>query len=300
MNRPCTILAALFLPLAHAGSADVPPASTVATVSAPQARPVRIQVPSAVMKRAIPAAVALPNGYAESTAAYPVVYLLHGAGDNEMGWYSRTPVQEMADTHGVIVVSPSVGLSWYFDSPEDKDSRYETFTAVELVKYMDANFRTIPKREARALAGNSMGGHGAMFLAIRHKDVFSAAAPMSGGMDIRASHPQVGPFPSQWGISRHLGTIQAHPDRWNELTVINQVDSLKNGELTIALDCGTGDFFLEANRQLHLKLTGMGIAHSYAEHPGQHNWDYWKLALPRQMAILDRHFKQALAATRQP
>jgi enterochelin esterase-like enzyme len=87
-----------------------------------------------------------------------------------------------------------------------------------------------------------------------------------------------------------------YPERWHELSVINQVDSLKPGELAISIDCGTGDFFIEVNRQLHAKLTEKGITHEYVEFPGGHSWEYWRLALPRQMEFLNHHF-QNLAGT---
>ena len=254
-----------------------------------------VQVPSEVMKKEIPSSVTMPADYASTKNRLPVVYLLHGAGDNERGWGINTPVQEMADAYGVIIVTPSVGLSWYFDSPLDQSSQFETFVSKELVNFVDAHYRSIPKRHARALAGLSMGGHGAMFLAVRHKDIFSAASTISGGVDICASHPLVGPFSERWGIKQYLGPIEMYPDRWRELSVINQVDSLKPGELAISIDCGTGDFFIEVNRQLHAKLTEKGIAHEYVEFPGGHSWEYWRLALPRQMEFLNRHF-QNLAA----
>jgi S-formylglutathione hydrolase FrmB len=171
---------------------------------------------------------------------------------------------------------------------------------VELVKYMDAHYRTIPRREGRALAGNSMGGHGAMFLAIRHKDTFSAVASMSGCADIRGSAPQVGAFANNWGLRHVLGDIKKFPARWNELTVINQVDSLKPGDLAIFIACGTSDFFLKVNRQLHEKLAAKKIAHDYTESPGNHSWNYWKGTLPRQMLFLDKHFKRAQQSDRRP
>ena len=258
--------------------------------SAAQVEPVRI--PSAVMKREIPATVVLPDiRKTQPTRRFPTLYLLHGAGDDERAWIDRTPVREMADTYGVIIVTPATGTSWYFDSPVDPASQFETFVAAELVGFVDKHYPTIAKRTARALAGNSMGGHGSMFLAIRHRDTFSVAAPMSGGMDIRASDPQVGAFPGNWDIQQRLGPIRENPARWNELTVINVVDTLKNGELAISIDCGDKDFFLTTNRQLHAKLKTMGIAHDYSEHPGAHNWDYWKLALPRQMAFVAMNFE---------
>jgi S-formylglutathione hydrolase FrmB/lysophospholipase L1-like esterase len=253
-----------------------------------------VRVASAVMKREIPATVVIPDACAaEPARKFPTLYLLHGAGDNERGWLDRSPVREMADTYGVIIVTPSTGNSWYFDSPVDPGSQFETFVAAELVTFVDTHYSTIAKRTARALAGNSMGGHGAMFLGIRHRDTFSASASMSGGVDIRASDPQVGAFPENWDIKKRLGPIQENPARWNDLTVMNLVAGLKTGELVISIDCGNKDFFLTTNRQLHSKLDAMGIAHQYAEYPGGHSWDYWKLALPRQMAFLGAHLEGA-------
>lgn len=267
----------------------------VAAQPAPASQEEAVRIPSTVMKRDIAAMVVLPNAYAtEQARRFPTLYLLHGAGDNERSWLDRTPLREMADKYGVIIITPATGTSWYFDSPEDPNSQFETFVASELVTFMDSHYRTLTRRSARALAGNSMGGHGTMFLAARHKDSFGAAAPMSGGMDIRASDPRVGSFPNNWDIKRRLGPIQAHPERWDALTVINVVNDLKNGELAISIDCGTEDFFLGCNRALHAKLTAQGVVHDYAEHPGAHGWDYWKLALPRQMAFLSRHLEGAI------
>jgi S-formylglutathione hydrolase FrmB len=256
-----------------------------------QSHPQRRQVPSAAMKRNIAVAVVLPKGYADSTTAYPVVYLLHGAGDDEMTWCTHTSVQEMADTYGFIMVCPSAEISWYFDSPEVETSKFETFTTVELVRFIDANFRTIPRREGRALAGNSMGGHGSMFLAIRHKDIFSAAASMSGGLNLCTSDPQVGVFADNWELKKVLGSIQANPDRWKKASVVTQVDNLAPGELALSIECGSDDFFLSVNREFHNRLITKGIPHHFAEHPGAHNWEYWSGAIRRQMALLDKHFK---------
>ena len=254
---------------------------------------------SATMKREIPAVVVLPDAHAAQPARrFPTLYLLHGAGDDERAWLNRTPVREMADAHGVIIVTAATGTSWYFDSPVDPDSQFETFVAVELVGFMDKNYPTIARRTARALAGDSMGGHGSMFLAVRHRDTFSVAAPMSGGMDIRASDPQAGAFPENWDLKHRLGPIRENPARWDELAVINVVDPLKNGELAITIDCGDKDFFLTTNRQLHAKLVAMGIGHDYSEHPGAHDWDYWKLALPRQMAFVARHLESGAPSQR--
>ena len=101
----------------------------------------------------------------------------------------------MADTYGVIIVMPDGGFdSWYYDSPVEPTYRYETFVARELVEYIDSHYRTKAEPSARAIAGLSMGGHGALYLAIRHQNVFGAAGSLSGGVDIR-------PFPDNWNIA---------------------------------------------------------------------------------------------------
>ncbi len=91
--------------------------------------------------------------------------------------------------------------------------RYESFVARELVVYVDGHYRTLPKRESRAIAGHSMGGHGAMFLSIRHPDQFSVVVCLSGGVDLR-------PFPDNWDIAKRLGSLKEDPDRWSAETEI--------------------------------------------------------------------------------
>ena len=127
-----------------------------------------------------------------------------------------------------------------------------------------------------------MGGHGSMFLAIRHPDVFSIAVPLSGGVDIR-------PYPDKWGINQRIGPISKE---WDEYTVIELAKGLKDGELAISIDCGDQDFFLGVNRALHEQLTEAGITHNYVENAGAHNWAYWNKAIKRQMPFIAKNFQR--------
>ena len=122
----------------------------------------------------------------------PVVYLLHGYNGHYKTWIQVRPdLPEMADRDGIIFVCPDGGHnSWYWDSPLVKEYRYETFVTQELISYIDKHYATIADRSKRAITGLSMGGHGAMWLAIRHQELFGAAGSTSGGLDIR-------PFPNQ-------------------------------------------------------------------------------------------------------
>lgn len=245
-----------------------------------------ISIDSSKMGKPIPATLILPDSYGDNTKRFPTLYLLHGAGDTHTKWNVKTDVATLSDEYGIIIVCPDGGrTSWYFDSPIDPAYQYETFVAKECVAYMDKNYRTHADRGARALCGNSMGGHGALFLAIRHRDVFSIAVPLSGGVDIR-------PFPNRWDIKKRIGTIEAHPENWEKYTVINLARELKDGELAISIDCGEGDFFLSQNRALHVLLLENQVTHEYMEMPGSHNWDYWNAAIKRQMPFIKNHFKK--------
>jgi S-formylglutathione hydrolase FrmB len=161
--------------------------------------------------------------------------------------------------------------------------KYETNVALEIPAYIDAHYRTIALRNARAITGLSMGGHGALYLAIKHKDIFGAAGSMSGGIDFR-------PFPDNWGIKKYLGDYNTHKENWDRNVVVNLVDSLQNGELKIIFDCGVNDFFIQVNRNLHQKLLDKKIDHDYTERPGEHNWNYWNNSIKYQMLFFRQFF----------
>jgi len=129
-----------------------------------------IAIPSLKMETQIPATLILPDAYREGTNRFPVVYLLHGAGGTHTSWYEAADVAMLSDKYGIIMLCPDGGgTSWYFDSPVDPAFQYETFVAEECVAYLDKNYRTKADRADRALCGLSMGGHGALFLAIHQR-----------------------------------------------------------------------------------------------------------------------------------
>lgn len=215
---------------------------------------------------------------------FPVLYLLHGYGGNAFSWITIKPeLPEIADKNGIIIICPDARNSWYWDSPVDASSCFETFVAVELVKCIDEYYPTIAHKRGRAIAGLSMGGHGAMWLALRHKGIFGAAGSMSGGLDIR-------PFADKWEIKKQLGEKSAHPDRWNQYTVINQIDKINKGDLALIIDCGYDDFFFKVNQAFHDKLLQQKIAHDYLIRAGAHTSDYWNNALDYQILFFKKYF----------
>jgi S-formylglutathione hydrolase FrmB len=229
-----------------------------------------IKVYSSSMKKDVKTCVILPDGYAKSGKTYPVLYLLHGYSGNYASWVNDFPVtKELADQYRMIIVSPDGGFSsWYFDSPVDSSLRYETFVTKELTERIDHDFNTLKSPAGRAISGLSMGGHGALYLAFRHADIYGAAASMSGGVDIR-------PFPDNWDIAKRLGSMNQYPENWEKNSVIKLVNLVANAHMAIMIDCGVNDFFIDVNRQLHKKMLELKIPHDYTERPGAHNVEYW-------------------------
>lgn len=240
---------------------------------------------SQCMHKNVKCVVITPDRYQTDTTHLPVLYLLHGWSGNYSDWVLNDPgLLNEVDKNGFIVVCPDGDYdSWYLNSPVDTTMQYETNVALEIPAYIDAHYRTIASRNARAITGLSMGGHGALYLALKHKDIFGAAGSMSGGVDFR-------PFPDKWGIKKYLGDYNSNKENWDKNVVVNLVDSLQNGELKIIFDCGVNDFFIQVNRNLHQKLLDKKIDHDYTERPGEHNWNYWDNSIKYQMLFFHQFF----------
>jgi S-formylglutathione hydrolase FrmB len=243
-----------------------------------------LMVFSKTMNKNIPNLVITPENDAIQNEKKPVLYLLHGVGGTYTDWLSKVPsIKKYANDFNIIIVCPDGGnSSWYFDSPIDNTMKYETYISKELIEIIDKKYNTVPDRKGRAIAGLSMGGHGALYLAFKHQNIWGACGSMSGGVDIR-------PFHNNWDISMRLGPLADNIETWEENTVINLVYLLK-GNLKIIFDCGYDDFFYQVNKELHQKLLENGVSHDYIERPGGHNWDYWSNAIKYQLVYFNDYF----------
>lgn len=237
------------------------------------------------MFKKVPNLVIIPSGYHASKTRFPVVYLLHGANDNFLGWIQISPdLPHFADLYKVIIVCPDGGeTSWYFDSPVDDKMRYETYMTKELLPAIDSKYKTINNKSGRAISGLSMGGHGAFYLAIRHQDLYGAIGSMSGCVDIR-------PFSTHWDLAKRLGTYETHPANWENNTVINMLLLIKSTSLKIIFDCGTEDFFHKVNKKLHEEMLKRKIQHNYSERPGGHSAEYWATSIKYHMLFFNNFF----------
>jgi len=244
-----------------------------------------VSIYSNSMHKQIKCVVIKPDVYKNKKNTFPVVYLLHGFGGNFSNWVTKVPeLKNYADTYQIMIVCPDGNYaSWYFDSPVDSASRYETYEGTEVVNYIDQHYHTIADAAHRAITGLSMGGHGALFLALRHATVFGAAGAISGGVDLTESK-------RRFDVAKRIGDTVINADNWHDYSVLNLIEKYTATPVKIIFDCGTKDIFIEGNRRLHQKMLELKIPHDYTERPGEHNWAYWKNAIPYQLLFFKRFF----------
>lgn len=213
------------------------------------------------------------------------LYLLHGHGGDHASWTTLTDpdLGQYADEYGLVIVMPSGMNSWYWDAPANDKMKMETFFTDVLVPWVDANLGTDPRAGHRAITGLSMGGHGSLWLGLRHPDIWRSCGSMSGGVDIR-------PFKKRWNMHEGLGDPDQYPQNWEEYTVINMVPALEPGQNNIIFDCGSEDFFAQVNENLHRALLDKKIPHNYTSRPGVHSHKYWRESLPEHLRFFQGKF----------
>lgn len=258
---------------------------TFAVLAASAAKVDTVTVASANLENPMTALVVTPDNV-QPGQKLPVAYVLHGYAGNQNVWLAHQPrIKDMADRYGMIIVHPDGRNTWYMDSYVHPGVKMESFFIEDLVPYIDKNYPTDPVPAKRAITGLSMGGHGALYLAFRHPDVFGNAGSMSGGVDIR-------PFPGQWNLDDALGSFQEHPERWEAATVVNLVKDIKPGQINIYFDCGVDDFFAQVNENLHRALLEAGIPHDYVSRPGAHTWEYWNNSILHHLLFFSEAFNK--------
>jgi putative tributyrin esterase len=262
--------------------------------------------------------VALPMEYSQSSQRYPVLYMLHGFSSNYTQWF-RLEAHKCAKDYPLILVMPDAGNSWYINwarSEGNQKNAWEDYIVEDLVEHVDATYRTIPAREGRAICGLSMGGFGAMVLALRHPDKFCSVGSQSGALNYARNcaeslargeslAPREAPSPAPSSQVTTVGfssqaerTPRGDPfvtaddcARYDPYRLVHQVarDRLPH----IYLDCGTEDGWLPNTREFLDVLLKNNIPCTYTQSPGEHRGAYWSrevdMAIGVQFIILQRH-----------
>lgn len=214
-----------------------------------------------------------PKKLAKNAKA-PTVILLHGYSGNYKQWNSIMDAQKYADEYGYILVCPD-GLfkSWYLNSPAKADWQYENFFYEEFLPRIKADFQI--DQANLFITGLSMGGHGALWLFLKHPEIFKSAGSTSGGVNLRDA---IGKF----GVPELLGNPTQDSDIWLQYSVIKNIDKLAGSKKEIIFDCGSSDFFYQSNNALKKKCDSLKINATYVSQPGSHNSAYWKKSIKQQ------------------
>lgn len=235
-----------------------------------------VEYRSSLFRETVAYDVLLPEG----AGPFPVVYFHHGLGNDRSTPTKRTRLQELAASSGLMLVMPDAADGWFADDPRRGGLPWETHLANELVEQVDRRFPTIAERRGRGQAGFSMGGYGAMMLAMRHPDRFSAVYAISGsfhfGHAFRPDRPERTPF------------MKAVAPPGGKYDLFRLAESLgdRGPRPAIHFCVGTEDHLLESNRQLHRHFEETELPHLYEEIPGRHRWEFVDQRLPTMLDFM--------------
>lgn len=276
--------------------------------------------------------VYLPPSYGTGSTRYPLLVYLHGRGGNERDWVNAGQLPRIVDSlvaagmPEAIVAMPDGDDGWYTtwaslpdaacaaDTVRKEPARsycvpwphYDDYIARDVVQHVDSAYRTLADRAHRGVAGLSMGGYGAITLALAYPDVFAAAASHSGVLSPRL---RIGATPTDSG--RYARTVDEFAKGvrhlWPSLRAVFGTDTIawrgrdprvmaerlavrvSAGEArwpALRFDVGVDDTWMPQNRDLDASLTALGVKHEYAEYPGAHTWTYWRTHLAESMRFL--------------
>ncbi len=219
-----------------------------------------------------------------STEKTAIIILLHGYGGDYKQWSNIIDLQEYANKYNFTIVCPDGGKdSWYFDSPLQKDSKFESFFIKDYLPYLKENFKI--DTNAIFISGLSMGGHGAMYLFLRNPNLFASAGSTSGTLDLHASGLKYS------SLSNRLGEYNTNNKVFDEYSAINQLENIKFTKKPIIFDCGNKDHLYQANKDFKETCDSLYVNAFYFSLPGRHNRQYWKKSIAWHFLFFDRIYQ---------
>jgi enterochelin esterase-like enzyme len=244
-------------------------------------------------------AIYLPADYETSQRSYPVLYLLHGGGDDQTGWVQFGEVQHITDkavkeglATAMIIVMPdaNTGRRGYFNDVKG-DWRYEDFFFQELMPFIEKTYRTKNEKRYRAISGLSMGGGGSFMYALHRPDLFAAACPLSASTGpITLEDAKTNLTRNNPGLADTA--IAAYYKRHSTLALVNQMPDSLVKSVRWYIDCGDDDFLYEGNSLVHIAMRKKEIPHEFRIREGAHNWTYWRHSLPAVLEFVSMSFRQ--------
>jgi len=258
-----------------------------------------LSLTSKILKSERKFAVYLPPDYDASERSYPVLYLLHGAGDDQTGWVQFGEVLQITDkaikkgkATPMIIVMPDAqaGQRGYFNDIKG-NWQYEDFFFKELIPHVEKTFRIKSEKRFRAVAGLSMGGGGSFMYALHHPEMFSSACPLSayiGPLSIEELKSRLGRNNENYSDLE----IQNYFEKHNALSLIKDKTKDEISSVRWFIDCGDDDFLYEGNSLVHIALRKKEVPHEFRIRNGGHSWTYWRTSLPKVLEFVSDAFHQ--------
>ena len=258
-----------------------------------------LSLPSKILNMERKYAIYLPPDYESSTRSYPVLYLLHGGGDDQTGWVQFGEVLNITDkaiaegkATPMIIVMPDANTTRRgYANNATGTWLYEDFFFKELMPFVEKKYRIKADKRFRAIAGLSMGGDGSFTYALHHPELFSSACPLSAGtgpltMDIAKTNVR------RADSTATDGQIEAFYKRQSVPELVNNMPDTLKKSVRWYIDCGDDDFLFEGNSLVHIAMRKKEIPHEFRIRNGGHNWTYWRQALPEVLEFVSQAFHQ--------
>ena len=258
-----------------------------------------LSLKSEILKSERKYAIYLPPDYETSQRSYPVLYLLHGAGDDHTGWIQFGEVLHIADrtinkgkATPMIIVMPDAqtGQLGYFNDINGKWA-YEDFFFKEFMPHVEKKYRIKSEKRYRAIAGLSMGGGGSFMYALHHPELFSSACPLSAYIGPQSIQELKDRF-ARNKTNFNEADIQKYFENHNALSLIENNNKEHISSVRWYIDCGDDDFLYEGNSLIHIALRKKEVPHEFRIRNGGHNWTYWRESLPKVLEFVSDAFHQ--------
>jgi len=245
-------------------------------------------------------AVYLPPGYDISERSYPVLYLLHGAGDDQTGWVQFGEVRQIADkaikegkATPMVIIMPDANTGQRgYTNDVSGNWRYEDFFFEELMPFVEKKYRIKSEKRYRAVSGLSMGGGGTFYYALHRPDLFSSACPLSAATG-PLTRDDVENYMGRRGMP---GASEKQKNEWfekyNVLELLKNIPDEQKRAVRWYIDCGDDDFLFEGNSLVHIEMRKKEIPHEFRIRDGGHTWTYWRESLPEVLRFVSEAFHQ--------
>ena len=263
-----------------------------------------LSMQSKILKGERKYAIYLPPDYETSQRSYPVLYLLHGSGDDQTGWVQFGEVLNIADKEinsgkatSMIIVMPDANTGYRgYVNRISGDWNYEDFFFQEFVPYIEKTYRIKSEKRYRAISGLSMGGGGTLYYALHHPEMFSSACPLSastGPLSLEDTKNFLQRGGGMQGSTNYTDDqVEAFYKKYSALYLVNNMPEDQKKAVRWFFDIGDDDFLYEGNSLLHIAMRKNNIPHEYRVRDGAHNWTYWRASLPVVLEFVSEAFHQ--------